>query len=423
MADGADSASFGILSGDSIPDHETLQRELLRAAAAGDADYVERLLQFDFDLNAVPGNGDSPLMLAVEAQSGESVLALLKRGADPNLANAKGYVPLHTAVKNEDIIAVRELAQHKANLDIEVPFVGTPALLAAKANSLDILAYLLNAKANPDISTLGDTVLSVAAESNNLEMLEYVMGSAPDLEAIDTNGHTSLMIASQKGFTEVVRVLLSAKANPTHISRAGSTPIYLADFMGHADVVSLLEQFGATIDNAELLKLHTLVCNGDLRSAHLVVRGGVDINASRRPDGFNALMLASQHGYADIVEYLLDQPTIDVTVRNKQEQSALHTACMAKDDAAKVRSGEVVRQLAEKFRQVREQAAAEAAAMEEKQDAKAASNPSSKNHGPSSGKNRGIYGTMSGGPVAAGPEIGHIDEWDSNGRTALHHAV
>lgn len=245
MADGADSASFGILSGDSIPDHDTLQRELLRAAAAGDADYLERLLQFDFDLNAVPGNGDSALMLAVEAQSEESVLALLKRGADPNLANAKGFVPLHTAVKNEDIIAVRELAQHKANLDIEVPFVGTPALLAAKANSVDILAFLLNAKANPDVSTLGDTVLSVAAESNNLEMLEFVMGAAPDLEAIDSNGHTSLMIASQKGHTEVVRVLLSGKANPKHISREGSTPIYLADFMGHADVVSLLEQFGA----------------------------------------------------------------------------------------------------------------------------------------------------------------------------------
>ena len=85
-----------------------------------------------------------------------------------------------------------------------------------------------------------------------------------------------------------------------------------------------------------------------------------------------------------------------------------------------------MRQLAEKFRQVREQAAADAEAAEEKQNADAASKPpgtQKRKKSQKSGKSGGIYDTMAGGPVATGPELGHVDEWDVNGRTALHHAV
>jgi len=244
----AESASHGILTSDSIPDPSDLEKELLLAAAAGDVPYIARLLQYDFDYNAVDSDGATACALATKSGSTEAVLALLQKGVNPNTADSSGNAPIHIACKANNTVLVKELVRHKAALNNAVPFVGTPALIACKSQSLSTLKILLDAKANPNILTQGEGLLSVCAELDSLPMLEAVVAAKPDFEVVDSNGYTSLMIASQKGLTEIVRVLLSCKADATHISPEGSTAIYLADFMGHADVVSLLEQFGAVSD-------------------------------------------------------------------------------------------------------------------------------------------------------------------------------
>mgnify|MGYP003887729995 CR=1 FL=1 len=239
------SASHGILAGDSIPDGATLQRELLRASTSGDKDYLQRVLNYDFDKNCVNEDGLSAVMLATHRKSVDAVVMLLQNGVSPDTPNAKGLVPLHTASEHGSVDIVKELVRHKASLDIEAPFVGTPAHVACKAGEKEIVEHLLAAGANTDITTSGETLISICTDLHNVEMLDIVMKFQPNTGILDLNGYTTLMRASQKGYTEIVRVLLSNKADPNIVSKEGTSAIYLADFMGHADIVTLLQQFGA----------------------------------------------------------------------------------------------------------------------------------------------------------------------------------
>ena len=66
---------------------------------------------------------------------------------------------------------------------------------------------------------------------------------------------------------------------------------------------------------------------GDIRAARLAVQGGADVNER---DGGNStpLMLAAWRGAADISEWLLQQPGIDLDCSNDNGCTAMHFVCM-----------------------------------------------------------------------------------------------
>ena len=66
---------------------------------------------------------------------------------------------------------------------------------------------------------------------------------------------------------------------------------------------------------------------GDIRAARLAVQGGADVNER---DGGNQtpLMWAAWRGAADISEWLLQQPGIDLDCSNDNGCTAMHYACL-----------------------------------------------------------------------------------------------
>lgn len=174
------------------------------------------------------------------------------------------------------------------------------------------------------------------------------------------------------------------------------------------------------IGNAELLKLHTLVEKGELRSVHLVVRNGGDINEGRQSDGMNALMLAAAHGFLEIVEYLLDRPQVDIFKRNKKGESALHVCCSARAKERQENSAAIIELLLKKSAEALLKKAADAE--EEKQKLSKTTKGAAESEKKSQKKSDGVYGSMKERKFL-GPEAGNIDEWDSNGRTAFHQAM
>ena len=70
----------------------------------------------------------------------------------------------------------------------------------------------------------------------------------------------------------------------------------------------------------------TAVEEGDLRSARLLRdRHGVDAEA-RNPEGKTALHLATQRGYKELIDWLLDAALVDVDQPDLKGYQAIHFA-------------------------------------------------------------------------------------------------
>jgi hypothetical protein len=77
---------------------QELAAELRRAAEIGDLSKLQLLLGKQPGIDARDEDGRTALMLATLHGQAAAVDALLARGADPNVADARGMTPLQAAV-------------------------------------------------------------------------------------------------------------------------------------------------------------------------------------------------------------------------------------------------------------------------------------------------------------------------------------
>lgn len=115
---------------------------------------------------------------------------LLDTGADPNSRALNGFTPLHIACKKNRIKMVELLLKHGASKDFDFAiaffpyiffvFVGigattesglTPLHVASFMGCMNIVIYLLQHDASPDIPTVrGETPLHLAARANQVNV-------------------------------------------------------------------------------------------------------------------------------------------------------------------------------------------------------------------------------------------------------------
>jgi len=91
------------------------------------------------NINAPNEHGNTELLRACIADRRgnhtDTIIKLLRQGADPNIADSEGYTPLHYAVMKGNLAVVNELLQKGANRDAISPISGsTPRNLSARAH-------------------------------------------------------------------------------------------------------------------------------------------------------------------------------------------------------------------------------------------------------------------------------------------------
>ncbi len=193
--------------------HESLEELLHEALRKGDDEAVRRLIQDGVDVNARDTDSyETPLMAALQYRRLDSLVALLEAGADPT-AEATGIEnwednAILVAARQGSPWALRQLIQKRARpQDLE------GALLAGCANDA-IVRVLIDAKVKLNAQgPKGETALMCAAAAGASQSVSLLLQAGADPRLSSDDGRTASTWAETAGHTEIGVLLKEAEAS------------------------------------------------------------------------------------------------------------------------------------------------------------------------------------------------------------------
>ena len=226
-------------------------------ASEKNLEIIKVLITAGVDVNAIDGDGDTPLQLAIStANKIQAVKVLIEAGANPTGS-------LHEAAKNlyPDIVEVilktgkvdvnaidgdGDTALNKALNDLNRDANGSKIEVIEK-----VIKHLLNNGANPDlVDKDGNPALTNAVRLPNSEgpLIELLLDKNAQIDKASEYGMTALHYATLCAGLEVAKLLLENRAKIDLPDNEGKTPLHYAAEYGKSEVAELLLQNGASFD-------------------------------------------------------------------------------------------------------------------------------------------------------------------------------
>ncbi|KAK9055078.1 hypothetical protein SSX86_026158 [Deinandra increscens subsp. villosa] len=187
-----------------------LPLSLCFATRRGDDLLLQKLLKKGLDPNESDNNGRTALHIAASKGSENCVLLLLDYGADPNCIDSEGNVPLWEAIIGNHETVIRLLADNGATL--LSGNVGQFSCIAAEQNNLDLLNQII--RYGGDVTRArndGSTALHVAVCEGNIEMVKFLLDQGANPDQQDHHGWSPRGLAEQQGHEEIKTLFLSVK--------------------------------------------------------------------------------------------------------------------------------------------------------------------------------------------------------------------
>ncbi|MGC4046737.1 MAG: ankyrin repeat domain-containing protein [Armatimonas sp.] len=265
-------------TGDRMQD---LKQELALVSPNRVAPTIQLLLNAGSEVNATDNEGYSPLLLSMGSLSVSLCRELLKRKANPNLANKEGMTPLGMAAMTRSPVLIELLLSYGADPKrgsypvLGLAALGMPSslfdeddeditkldplklLLRQTRNAEDdysqamaAMTMLLKAGADPNGNAPDfSTPLHVAAEYSGPPVLSYLLKAGSKVNTVSKSGETALHTAILAGRWDNVRILLDARADPNTVREEGGlSPLHSAVEMGSYACVERLLTAGAHRD-------------------------------------------------------------------------------------------------------------------------------------------------------------------------------
>ena len=214
------------------------------------------------------------------------------------------------AVKISDAKTVRSLILQHADVNVAETDGSTALHWAAQRDNLDLIEILLGAGANAkSANRYNITPLSLACINGNAAIIERLLKAGASANDTSEEGQTALMTAALNGRVDAVKVLLAhgADANAKEPVR-GQTALMWAASEGNAGAVKLLLDSGADVkakSNTGFTPLLFGVRNGHLDAVKALLDHGANVN-DVAPDGTSALNMAAVNAYFELASALLD---------------------------------------------------------------------------------------------------------------------
>ena len=325
-------------------------------------DVIELITKYKCDTNCKDSHGCTPLHYAVINSHLEVVRYFInEQHCDPMTTDNDGKTPLHYAVINNHLEVVRYFINEQHCDPMTTDNDGkTPLHYAVINNHLEVVRYFINEQHCDPMTTDtdGNTPLHLACKHGHIHTVLWLL-STGDLDPLAKNkyGETALFIqnhkttlpllhlAAQQGWMDIIIDLITVYKCDTNCKDShGRTPLHYAVNNNHLEVVRYFinEQHcdPMTRDNDGNTPLH-LACRGGnaFTVKYLLSTGRVDPLAENKnfkipmytdkqyqESELPLLHLAAQHGWMDIIQYLITKYKCDTNCKDSYKCIPLHYA-------------------------------------------------------------------------------------------------
>lgn len=308
---------------------------LIVAAKHGLVEIAEILCDRGADVNVVSSangniygeNGYSPLLWAASNCDIEMATILVERGADIELSGEEDDTPLMIASRRNCEYLVRFFVEKGAVVNRVCERGGSTALTeAVKSGNLDIVDYLLSKGARhiTDDHLRDKPLLSIAAASNHLSVVRYLVEMGFPVNGRDQGGSTAVHYALRSSLENryILEYLVEQGGNPSAKNSLGTSPLMLASLHGLPWEVEFLIKKGAAVNDTTIHKETPLhyACRGippepqrsywngkeSEATIKLLLDKGAKVN-SMDHDGKTPLMSAAINEAPRVIELLLSK--------------------------------------------------------------------------------------------------------------------
>lgn len=374
--------SFGMLCAGGTPDEVTRACEAspaddvlgagaLAAARAGRGNIVLLLADKGAYLDAMDGDGSTPLGWLVRHGDVASVKALLSKGANPSVHGKKASAPLHWAVRFGDKPIAGLLLSAGADVNAEDVTGMTPLMLAARQGQTEMVKLLLekgadsaheNARketallfginhpkigpmlvkagiAKVDLSNSGTwSAAACAARTDNAEMLKILLDKGLSPHARFTGAvkykeeaRSLFRIAGEAGGYEAAQLLVDRTRHfekKTPEIAAAFDDLVMTATRGEKSFMAMLLENEHYVVCAKLLSepLLCAVAQSYRKIAPdimgMLLDAGLDVNQVRKKTGDSLLHLATRWGSQEMMKFLMKRGA-NVNAVNKDGDTPL----------------------------------------------------------------------------------------------------
>ena len=277
---------------------------------------------------------DEELLHACRHDDVGSVRSILAKGHDPDATNDDlEWSGLHIAASRGNWELASVLLDHSADINLETLDTMTALTIATKHGHTEFVVQLLGW---PSVDIHHDNfsglqAIHYASEAGNLQLLELIVASGADIDAMANDGSTPLMFAVQGGSRDCVSFLLDKNANRKLTKDNQWGVLHVAAFnrahdilncilQGHPDEVNSANKDGDTA-------LHLAVSSGYMRTVELLLDANANVECKNR-QGWSPLHMACHSGYTELAKVLL-QRQADIESPTNAFHTPLYLACQA----------------------------------------------------------------------------------------------